>query len=252
MLNKESIVADIVVVGYGLAGATAAIVARDAGAEVVLLEKSAKFGGDSILSGGGITYADDEEKALQYLTTMCGQRTGEEVIRAQVKMMAKTGDFLGGLCKLSGARLLKRNRPGIYPFPGREGINSFVIEDVPGFTGYPWLLGLAGGARLMKVFDDNVTARKITVMTSTTARELLRDHSGEIIGLIAEREGKTLAQLAISWVLRRPEVTSAIAGARKPEQILETAPASDWNLSKNDIEQIEQLLADRQAQLNNR
>jgi len=67
---------------------------------------------------------------------------------------------------------------------------------------------------------------------------------------IAERNGKTLAQLAVSWVLRRPEVTAAIVGARRPEQILETAPASDWSLSKEDIEQIEQLLAERQAKLN--
>jgi len=67
---------------------------------------------------------------------------------------------------------------------------------------------------------------------------------------IAERNGKTLAQLAISWFLRRPEVTAAIVGARRPEQIAETAPASDWDLSKEDIEEIEQLLAERQAKLN--
>jgi aryl-alcohol dehydrogenase-like predicted oxidoreductase len=67
---------------------------------------------------------------------------------------------------------------------------------------------------------------------------------------IAERNGKTLAQLSISWVLRRPEVTAAIVGVRRPEQIIETAPASDWDLSKEDIEQIEKLLADRQAKLN--
>lgn len=66
---------------------------------------------------------------------------------------------------------------------------------------------------------------------------------------IAERNGRTLAQLSISWVLRRPEVTAAIVGARKPEQILETAPASDWDLDKEDIEQIEQLLTERQAKL---
>ncbi|NQT02621.1 MAG: aldo/keto reductase [Planctomycetes bacterium] len=66
---------------------------------------------------------------------------------------------------------------------------------------------------------------------------------------IAERNGRTLAQLSISWVLRRPEVTAAIVGARKPEQILETAPASDWDLNEEDIEQIEQLLAEHQAKL---
>ena len=66
---------------------------------------------------------------------------------------------------------------------------------------------------------------------------------------IAERSGKTLAQLSISWVLRRSEVTAAIVGARKPEQILETAPAAGWILNEEDIEQIEQLLAEHQAKI---
>jgi aryl-alcohol dehydrogenase-like predicted oxidoreductase len=66
---------------------------------------------------------------------------------------------------------------------------------------------------------------------------------------IAERSGKTCAQLALSWVLRRPEVTAAIAGARRPDQIKETAPASNWNLSQEDIEEIEQLLARRRAKV---
>jgi aryl-alcohol dehydrogenase-like predicted oxidoreductase len=69
---------------------------------------------------------------------------------------------------------------------------------------------------------------------------------------IAERNGRTLAQLAISWVLRRPEVTAAIVGARSPQQIKETASAADWNLSEEDIEEIGQLLSRRQAKLDNK
>jgi aryl-alcohol dehydrogenase-like predicted oxidoreductase len=67
--------------------------------------------------------------------------------------------------------------------------------------------------------------------------------------LIADRNAKTLAQLAISWVLRRREITAAIVGARKPEQIIETSPASDWNLSQKDIEEIELLLAEMKKKL---
>jgi len=67
---------------------------------------------------------------------------------------------------------------------------------------------------------------------------------------VAERNDITLAQLAISWVLRRSEVTAAIVGARRPEQIAETAKASDWKLADEDIEEIEQLLAERQKKLN--
>ena len=66
---------------------------------------------------------------------------------------------------------------------------------------------------------------------------------------IAERNGRTLAQLAIAWVLRRTEVTAAIVGARRPAQIEETAPAADWMLAAADIAEIERLLAKREQAL---
>jgi len=69
---------------------------------------------------------------------------------------------------------------------------------------------------------------------------------------IAERNSRTCAELAISWILRRPEVTAAIVGARRPSQIIETAPAANWDLGEKDIEEIERLLSRRQAKLNNR
>ncbi len=66
---------------------------------------------------------------------------------------------------------------------------------------------------------------------------------------IAEHRSRTVAQLAISWVLRRPEVTAAIVGARRPSQIRETVAAADWNLSRQDIAEIEKLLAAREKKL---
>jgi aryl-alcohol dehydrogenase-like predicted oxidoreductase len=62
---------------------------------------------------------------------------------------------------------------------------------------------------------------------------------------IAERNNKSLAQLSIAWVLRRPEVTAAIVGSRRPSQIEETAPAGDWTLSDQDIQAIDGLLKER-------
>jgi aryl-alcohol dehydrogenase-like predicted oxidoreductase len=66
---------------------------------------------------------------------------------------------------------------------------------------------------------------------------------------IAERNGRTLSELAIAWVLRRPEVTGAIVGARRPSQIEETAAAGTWTLSKEDIAEIDSLLARRDQTL---
>ena len=68
----------------------------------------------------------------------------------------------------------------------------------------------------------------------------------EDLSSIAEKSGRTVAQLAIAWVLRRPEVTVAIVGARRPSQIEETVVAGDWVLSKEHITAIEALLDRRQ------
>ncbi len=62
---------------------------------------------------------------------------------------------------------------------------------------------------------------------------------------IAKQNGITPAQLAIAWTMRNPEVTAAIAGARREGQIKETAPAADITLSKDDIEKIEEILKAR-------
>lgn len=48
---------------------------------------------------------------------------------------------------------------------------------------------------------------------------------------IAADSGHSLAELAIAWVLRRPEVTSAIVGGRRPSQVAEIVAAADWQLS---------------------
>lgn len=66
---------------------------------------------------------------------------------------------------------------------------------------------------------------------------------------IAAKKKITLAQLAIAWTIRNPEVTAAIAGARRPGQIKETSPAADITLSDNDINEIEKILKERKNYL---
>ena len=69
---------------------------------------------------------------------------------------------------------------------------------------------------------------------------------------LAEKRGRTVAQLAIAWALRRLEVTAAIVGARRPEQIEETAPAADWVPSEEDIAAVERSLSEREQALGQR
>ncbi len=47
---------------------------------------------------------------------------------------------------------------------------------------------------------------------------------------VAHAHGKTVGQLAIAWLLARPEVCTVIAGATRPEQVEENAGAAGWDL----------------------
>ena len=71
---------DVIVVGFGLAGAIAAIEAHDAGAKVLLVEKAPVPGGISICAGGGVRFADSFDKALSYLKATCAGTTPEPVL----------------------------------------------------------------------------------------------------------------------------------------------------------------------------
>lgn len=66
---------------------------------------------------------------------------------------------------------------------------------------------------------------------------------------MARRYGKTMAQLAIAWVLRRPEVTSAIVGARRPEQIAETVGGAGWRIEESDLRVIDRLVMERKLRI---
>ncbi len=59
----------------------------------------------------------------------------------------------------------------------------------------------------------------------------------------ASDNGYTMAQLAIAWTLANPAVTSAICGAKTPEQAIENARAGQWQLTQQDIAEIEDQIA---------
>jgi aryl-alcohol dehydrogenase-like predicted oxidoreductase len=60
---------------------------------------------------------------------------------------------------------------------------------------------------------------------------------------IAQELGLSLPQLALAWVLRRPEVSSAIVGASRPEQVADNAAASGVKLDAAVVGRIEAALA---------
>ena len=59
---------------------------------------------------------------------------------------------------------------------------------------------------------------------------------------IADREGLTMSQLAVAWVLQNPNVSAAIIGATKPAQVKENVKASGVKLSKETMSDIDKAL----------
>jgi aryl-alcohol dehydrogenase-like predicted oxidoreductase len=61
---------------------------------------------------------------------------------------------------------------------------------------------------------------------------------------VAEGAGLSLAEMALAWVLRRPELGSAIVGASRPAQVHANVAASEVELSRDVLEAIDEALGD--------
>jgi aryl-alcohol dehydrogenase-like predicted oxidoreductase len=57
---------------------------------------------------------------------------------------------------------------------------------------------------------------------------------------VAAETGKTVAQVALNWLLQRPTVSSIIIGARNEEQLMENLGAVGWNLNVDQIRQLDE------------
>ena len=64
----------------------------------------------------------------------------------------------------------------------------------------------------------------------------------QLLQPIAAELGITMAQLALAWVLREPNIASAIIGASRPEQVVDNAAASGIELGAEILQRIDQAL----------
>lgn len=62
------------------------------------------------------------------------------------------------------------------------------------------------------------------------------------LSVFAQRHGRTMPELAIAWLLARPQVSSIITGVTSTKQLENNAKAADWELSAADAEEIDGLL----------
>jgi len=179
--------ADVVVIGFGGAGAAAAIEAHDAGAEVILLEKEADPGGATAICGGVIYGArtsvqeehgieDSPDGMFEYWMATGKGLNDPELVRVVAERSGENVAWLMGL----GAKLK------LFGYSGVEDMPEFAAVTPPKPRGIK-LEG--GGDELFKLLRNAVLERKIEVLLETEGAELIANTKREVIGVRAESKG---------------------------------------------------------------
>ena len=103
---------------------------------------------------------------------------------------------------------------------------------------------LANGMLTGKYRKDQPAPEGSRIATGWHAELLTDENLTKVEQLIAFAEGRghTILELAFSWLLSRPMVSSVIAGATKPEQVQANAQAAEWDISEPELDEINRIV----------
>lgn len=173
---------DVIVVGFGGAGAATAITAHDAEANVLILEKAPEGheGGNTRVSGNMWFSPRPADAAVTYFNAMSGPFTAPpEMVQVWAEEMGKINDWVTSIGGEVGD--LDIFNPEFPELPGNECAKTFANPT-------------AMQSKLWKLLKANVDDRQIEVLYGAPAKELVQNpETKEILGVIAEQEGKTIA-----------------------------------------------------------
>jgi flavocytochrome c len=180
---------EIAIVGYGGAGAAAAIEAHNNGAAVFILEKTSMAGGSTAISGGIIVGAGTSVQRARGIT---------DSPEGMYKYYRAAGR---GLDDPDMVRVLCENSaPNIEWLidMGMEFKYLYVsgAEDYPEYSSItpvkPRGHGVGGGGAFFKVLKDACDKRKINCLYETKLKKIVTSLEGEVVGIQVESKEKTL------------------------------------------------------------
>ena len=173
---------DIVIIGAGGAGMSAAIEAHNQGAKVILLEKMAFAGGNTARAEGGLNAAGtpyqkakgiEDSPELHFKDTMKGGReiNNPELVKTLTENAKDSIEFL----KQNGAELAEVSRAG--------GASVDRIHRPVG--------GAPAGSFMVTALVKKVKELGIDLRTNSSAEKLLQDSHGAVTGVsVKQKDGK--------------------------------------------------------------
>src|SRR5690625_4871383 len=195
--------ADVVVVGFGAAGACAALQAHESGASVIIADKF-EGGGTTALSGG-VVYAgatrfqkdagfeDNPEEMFKYLSLEVGDIVEPETLRrfcsesaSNLEWLIKQGATYGG--RLAGpdeAYDVALSAGASLYFSGNEYVKSYAEVAKPAPRGHITVGSGFGskGVHLFAALRGAVERANITLRLRSPARRLITDSNGRVVGV---------------------------------------------------------------------
>lgn len=168
--------ADLLVVGFGAAGAAAAITARRRRASVLVLEKQSPDAHtpSTRMSGGLIMTVTDAQAAAAYLDACAGGMIPFPVSRAWADRASELADWLAEMAPgLALSQVGGAEQPGL---PGAEAIA--VLQ--PGTSGSRLDLGSGAGRAVYEALAGAAAGHGVRVRWNAPARRLLRDCDGQV------------------------------------------------------------------------
>lgn len=228
--------ADVVVVGFGCAGACAAIESAEAGADVLVLEAASMGGGTSAMSGGIIYLGggtpvqqtcgfDDTPRAMEaFLRAACGPGVDEEKL---ADFCADSVEHFGWLVE-HGVPFEGRYHPehdreppddsGLC-YSGGEDAWPFNEIATPAPRGHHPKFPDAAGGFLMQRLIEAVNVAGARVVTAATVERLVVDAAGRVVGVEARIDGQPSVVHA-----RRGVVLAAGGFTFNPEMVQQHCP----------------------------
>lgn len=123
-----------------------------------------------------------------------------------------------------------------------NGLKEYAVKNGMGIIAFsPLAQGLLTSKYIDGIPEDSRAARDGRFLHREDITPQ-RVEQIKMLNSLAERRGQTLAQMALSWVLKDAEVTSVLIGASKPEQIIENLKIiGNTQFSKAEQEEIDRI-----------